>query len=93
MMMITLGMVTLTGLASVTPTLADPYDYRWCAQGASYGYPGECMYQTYEQCLATVSGQYLSCGENPRFLFREQSRSQLEQQPRPRRRPRHVHRY
>ncbi|WP_426438049.1 DUF3551 domain-containing protein [Bradyrhizobium genosp. P] len=60
-------------------------------RGPSFGYPGECMYQTYEQCPASVSGRYLSCGENPRFLFREQARAQA--QPQPRRRHRHIHRH
>jgi hypothetical protein len=69
--MLVLGTVTLAGAASIKPASADPYDYPWCAQGPSLGYPGECAYQTYEQCLASVSGRYLYCGENPRFLFRE----------------------
>jgi hypothetical protein len=86
-----LGAVTLAGFASIAPASADPYDYPWCARGPSFGYPGECMYQTYEQCQVSVSGQYLACGENPRFLFREQSHS--EPQPRPRRRYRHARHY
>jgi hypothetical protein len=69
--MLVLGTVTLAGAASITPASADPYDYPWCAQGPSLGYPGECAYRTYEQCLASVSGRYLYCGENPRFLFSE----------------------
>ena len=69
--MLVLGTMTLAGAASVKPASADPYDYPWCAQGPSLGYPGECAYQTYDQCSASVSGRYLSCGENPRFLFRE----------------------
>lgn len=67
--MLVLGTVTLAGAAGITPASADPYDYPWCAQGPSLGYPGECAYQTYDQCLASVSGRYLYCGENPRFLF------------------------
>ena len=66
-----LGTMTLAGAASIDRASADPYDYPWCAQGPSLGYPGECAYQTYDQCLASVSGRYLACGENPRFMFRE----------------------
>ncbi|WP_407167552.1 DUF3551 domain-containing protein [Bradyrhizobium sp. ORS 111] len=69
--MLAAGAVMFTGVAGIGPASADPYDYPWCAQGPSLGYPGECAYQTYEQCLASVSGRYLYCGENPRFLFRE----------------------
>jgi hypothetical protein len=87
LVMLALGAATLAGFANVTPASADPYDYPWCAQGPSLGYPGECAYRTYEQCLASVSGRYLACGENPRFLFREQSQSE----PQPRWRHRHVH--
>ncbi|MDH2386014.1 DUF3551 domain-containing protein [Bradyrhizobium sp. CER78] len=71
MTMLVLGAMTLAGVASITPASADPFDYPWCAQGPSLGYPGECAYRTYEQCLASVSGRFLACGENPRFLFSE----------------------
>lgn len=77
--MLVLGTMTLAGAASVGPAAADPYDYRWCAQGPSLGYPGECAYQTYQQCQASVSGRFLACGENPRFLFREQAEPEPRQ--------------
>nr|WP_249143965.1 DUF3551 domain-containing protein [Bradyrhizobium lablabi] len=57
-----------TMMASTAPAAA-AYDYPWCAQGKSYGYPGECSYQTYQQCQASVSGRNLYCGINPRFAF------------------------
>ncbi|WP_338026564.1 DUF3551 domain-containing protein [Bradyrhizobium acaciae] len=84
--LLALGTMALAGAASIEPASADPYDYPWCAQGPSLGYPGECAYQTYDQCLASVSGRYLACGENPRFLFR----AQLQPEPR---RYRHKHRH
>lgn len=61
--MLVAGAVMLTGIASISPASADAYDYPWCAQGPSLGYPGECAYRTYEQCLASVSGRYLYCGK------------------------------
>jgi Protein of unknown function (DUF3551) len=86
-----LGAALLAGVASTGSASADPYDYPWCAQGPSYGYPGECMYQTRRQCLASVSGIFLACGENPRFLFRDQPRPWPPSQPR--RRHRHIDRH
>ncbi|MBR0932178.1 DUF3551 domain-containing protein [Bradyrhizobium jicamae] len=74
-----LAAVALACLASIAPASADPYDYPWCAQGPSFGYPGQCMYQTYAHCQASISGQYLACGENPRFLFREQAQPRQPQ--------------
>ncbi|WP_198964512.1 DUF3551 domain-containing protein [Bradyrhizobium sp. C9] len=89
MAMLVLGAMTLAGAASIRPAAADPYDYPWCAQGPSLGYPGECAYRTYQQCLASVSGRFLACGENPRFLFREQ----LEPEQPPPYRHGHRHRH
>lgn len=86
-----LGTMTLAALAGIDRASADPYDYPWCAQGPSLGYPGECAYRTYDQCLASVSGRYLACGENPRFLFRAQL--QPEQPPAYRHGHRHRHRH
>jgi hypothetical protein len=78
-----LGAAIVAGAAGIGPAAA--YDYPWCAQGQGYGYPGECAYQTYEQCLASVSGRLLYCGINPRVAF--------NQQPPPRRYKRHGHPY
>jgi Protein of unknown function (DUF3551) len=51
---------------------AAAYDYPWCAQGKGYGIPGECAYQTYEQCRLSVSGRDLYCAVNPRAAFDRQ---------------------
>lgn len=83
-MMAMLGAAVFAGVAGATPAAA--YDYPWCAQGQGYGYPGECAYATYEQCLASVSGRYLYCGINPRFAYRQP-------QPVPPRRYRHAYPY
>lgn len=81
-----LGATMTAGLASGGPARAD-YDYPWCIQGGDYDYPGECAYQTREQCLASVSGRKGYCGENPRFLF-----PKPPPQPQPRRPSRHGQR-
>jgi len=87
-------MVVLAG-ALVTTMAAGPAaaqgrgDYPWCAQGQGYDYPGECSYETYAQCQASVSGRLLACGENPRFLFNAQGDERRE----PRRHYRRHHRH
>jgi hypothetical protein len=62
-----LGATVVAGFGSVSPAAAR--DYPWCAQGGELDYPGECAYQTYEQCLASVSGRLLYCGPNPRTAY------------------------
>lgn len=68
-----LAMMALTaaGAASVATSApaAAAYDYPYCIQGGGWGYPGECYYQTYAQCLASASGRRVYCGLNPRFAF------------------------
>lgn len=78
-----LGAMVLAGVVGDGPARAG-YDYPWCAQGGEYDYPGECAYQTYEQCLASVSGRLLYCGPNPRFAYGRAP--QPWRQPPPRRR-------
>ncbi|MFB9264741.1 DUF3551 domain-containing protein [Bradyrhizobium erythrophlei] len=66
-----LAVLALAAAATAVSTgpAAAGYDYPWCAQGKGYGYPGECSYQTYQQCQASVSGRNLYCGVNPLFAF------------------------
>ena len=49
---------------SATPASAGAQD-AYCLQGRSYGYPGNCQFSSYEQCLATASGTDSGCGINP----------------------------
>lgn len=46
-----------------------PIQDRYCLQGRIWGYPGNCQFATYEQCMASASGTDAYCGENPAFLF------------------------
>ncbi|MBR1030374.1 DUF3551 domain-containing protein [Bradyrhizobium liaoningense] len=41
------------------------YDYAWCIQNSEYGYPGDCSYQTREQCQMSASGRKGYCAQNP----------------------------
>lgn len=47
---------------------------RYCLQGHDYGYPGNCQFATYGQCMATASGTLSYCGINPRYAFARQQR-------------------
>ena len=42
---------------------------RYCLQGRIWGYPGNCQFATYEQCMATASGTDAYCGINPFYAF------------------------
>jgi hypothetical protein len=61
------GVVMLVG-----PSPAAAYDYPWCIQGGGWGIPGDCSYQTDEQCLASASGRRVWCNINPRVAFERQ---------------------
>jgi hypothetical protein len=37
----------------------------YCLQGRQSGYPGNCEFSTYQQCMATASGTNEGCGINP----------------------------
>ncbi|MGY3443653.1 MULTISPECIES: DUF3551 domain-containing protein [unclassified Bradyrhizobium] len=62
--------LAISGLTNVT--VANARDYPWCVQGRGVGYPGDCMYQTRAQCLASASGRNVTCGVNPRAAFGQQ---------------------
>ena len=47
---------------------------RYCLQGSGFGYPGNCEFSTFEQCMATASGQDAGCGINPLYAFAPQQR-------------------
>lgn len=82
--LLTLGATVLAGFVTAAPAAAR--DYPWCAQGGEYDYPGECVYSTYEQCQASVSGRLLFCDRNPRMAYGQPP----QRQPQPRRRARPV---
>jgi hypothetical protein len=88
MRMLMLAMLALTAVGAGTMTYSAPaaaFDYPWCAQGRGVGIPGDCMYQTYAQCMASASGRNLYCNVNPRVAF--------GQLPEPRRRRTHRNYY
>jgi len=46
----------------------------YCLQGRDYGYPGNCQFNSYAQCMATARGTFSYCGINPSYAFARQRR-------------------
>lgn len=69
--MAALAVVAVGAATMVGPTPAAAYDYPYCAQGRGVGIPGDCMYQTYAQCMASASGRNLYCNVNPRAALNQ----------------------
>ena len=57
---------------SIPPATAGTVQDRYCLQGRQMGYPGNCMFSSYAQCMATASGTNNVCGINPQYLFTHQ---------------------
>jgi hypothetical protein len=60
--------------AAATGGMQDNY----CLQGRQSGYPGNCEFSTYQQCLATASGTGEGCGINPMRAFDNSHRSEYQ---------------
>jgi len=58
--------------ATLASEPAAAQDYPYCLQGQRWGYPGNCSFSTYAQCMATASGTIDGCGINPRFAYAPQ---------------------
>ena len=41
-----------------------------CRMARIWGYPGNCQFASYGQCMATASGTNAYCGINPVWAFR-----------------------
>jgi len=63
--------LTIAGSLSPAPA-AEAIQDRYCLQGRRSGYPGNCAFSTYAQCMATASGTADGCGINPQYLFPRQ---------------------
>ena len=65
--------VSLAALsAASSPAMA--FGDKYCLQGRQWGYPGNCQFSTYRQCMATASGTASACGINPAYAYRYQRR-------------------
>ncbi|WP_314963849.1 DUF3551 domain-containing protein [Bradyrhizobium lupini] len=56
------------GRSFIPPARQDVY----CLQGRTWGYPGNCQFSSYDQCMATASGTLAYCGMNPIYAFHRQ---------------------
>jgi hypothetical protein len=64
-----LALTVAGSAASITPAAAQD---RYCLQGRQWGFPGNCAFATYRQCMATASGTNAGCGINPRYAYDRQ---------------------
>jgi hypothetical protein len=69
-----LGLIVLAATMSGAAATAQARDYPYCLTSRGYGYPGECSYTSYRQCMASASGRLADCVINPRAAFGEQQR-------------------
>lgn len=60
-----LAAVSALSAAAAGPASATGIQDTYCLQGRQSGYPGNCEFSTYQQCLATASGTGEGCGINP----------------------------
>ncbi len=65
------AILVLVTVGSLSPAVAA----RYCLQGRSWGYPGNCQFYTLQQCRAAASGTGSHCGVNPRYAFARQRSS------------------
>ncbi|MGP9812514.1 DUF3551 domain-containing protein [Rhodopseudomonas sp. NSM] len=66
------SVIVAGGLFAAAP--AEARDYAYCLTSPGYGYPGDCNYASYRQCMAAASGRLADCNVNPRVSFREPRR-------------------
>ena len=69
----------LTVVGSVLPVYAEPIQDQYCLQGRKWGYPGNCQFSSYQQCMATASGTDAYCGINPQYAFAQQGRGRYRE--------------
>jgi hypothetical protein len=65
-------------VGSIPSAPAGTVQDRYCLQGRQMGYPGNCMFSSYAQCMATASGTNNGCGINPQYLFTHQRKAPIE---------------
>jgi hypothetical protein len=74
MRILTLTILMVGMISTLSPTSAEAIQDRFCLQGIRWGYPGNCQFSSYAQCMATASGTADYCGINPRYTFAHQRR-------------------
>ncbi len=64
-----LATVSALTAGSSGPAAAQGLQDRYCLQGWIWGYPGNCQFSSYAQCMTTASGTAAGCGINPLHAF------------------------
>lgn len=59
----------LLGFVAFGSTPGMARDYPWCSRTSATGFNPSCSFTSYNQCMATVSGQAGDCMGNPRMAF------------------------
>ena len=74
---IVITVLAAAGLATLTapPAQAVGTRHPFCLQGDEFPGLSHCTFDSYEQCMATASGRFLTCIANP--LFRGPGRQPL----------------
>ena len=62
MRFLALSIITIAAAVGFSGTTVQAKDYPFCRRGE--GGPGDCKYETYEQCLAAISGTSGDCQPN-----------------------------
>jgi len=70
----TISALTAVGSISAAAAAAEAIQDRYCLLGRQWGYPGNCQFSSYAQCMATASGTDAYCGINPQYAFARQQR-------------------
>jgi hypothetical protein len=69
----------LTVVGAMSPAAAaEAMQDSYCLQGRQHGYPGDCEFSSYQQCMATASGTGEGCGINPMKAFAQQRRGRYQ---------------
>jgi hypothetical protein len=64
----------LTAIGSLPASAREAVQDSYCLQGRQWGYPGNCQFSSYQQCMATASGTDAYCGVNPMRAYGAQRR-------------------
>ena len=64
----------LAATGSSSPAAAQGLQDRYCLQGWIWGYPGNCQFSSYGQCMASASGTDAYCGPNPQRAYAQEPR-------------------
>ncbi|MGM4932050.1 DUF3551 domain-containing protein [Tardiphaga sp. 619_E2_N8_5] len=69
-----LAAAALLIVMGATPSMAR--EYPWCSRTSATGFNPSCTFTSYNQCMATVSGQRGDCMQNPMLAYGDQRRGQ-----------------